>query len=152
MNKEQFIQIISEKMKLVRVERNYTQDHMAEVLGISKKTLVQIEKDRMLAGWTTAVALCALFRDSEIIQAAIGGDPLEVVETIAHDSLVRAKDKTMGGNVWWREEAKQGGFRLQQNVISKHFRILDEKDYRWFSSFDKEEAVKQLNLLAEKMQ
>ncbi|PFB11956.1 helix-turn-helix domain-containing protein, partial [Bacillus cereus] len=42
MNKELIIELISMKIKLIRTEKGYTQDKMAEVLGISKKTLVQI--------------------------------------------------------------------------------------------------------------
>lgn len=39
MDKEKIISIVTEKFKLVRTENNYTQDKMAEVLGISKKHL-----------------------------------------------------------------------------------------------------------------
>ncbi|MFC4323126.1 helix-turn-helix transcriptional regulator [Litchfieldia salsa] len=140
MDKEQLIELISKKIRLIRLEKEYSQDKMAEVMGISKKTLVQIEKGRSLAGWTNSVAICALFRDSEILQSILGDEPLEVIETIAHDGINRPKDKTMGGRVWWKEIETNGEFRLQQNLISHHFRILDSKDYRWFSTFDKDEA------------
>jgi DNA-binding XRE family transcriptional regulator len=46
MDKEAIIQILSEHFKLVRTEFDYHQDEMATILGISKKTLVQIEKGR----------------------------------------------------------------------------------------------------------
>jgi len=143
MDKQQINELISGKVKLIRTEKGYTQDKMAEVLGISKKTLVQIEKGRTLAGWTTTVAVCALFRESEILQSSLGGDPVEMVETIAHNSISTPKDKTLGGRVWWREIESQNGFRLQQNIISGHYRVLDTEDYRLFSSFDKEETFKE---------
>ena len=57
MDKQEVIDLLSSKMKLIRVEKGYTQDKMAEVLGISKKTLVQIEKERTQANWTQVVAL-----------------------------------------------------------------------------------------------
>lgn len=41
--------------------------------------------------------------------------------------------------------SEKGQFRLQQNVISQHYRILDEANFRWYSSFDKEEAYSRLN-------
>ncbi len=148
MDKKQLIEIIAEKIKLIRTEKGYTQDKMAEILGISKKTLVQIEKGRIVPSWTTVVTTCALFRDSEILQATLGDEPLEIIETIAHDGIIRPKEKTMGGRVWWREIAKKGEFRLQQNLISQHYRILDDTDYRWFSSFDKEESLLKLANLA----
>jgi DNA-binding XRE family transcriptional regulator len=151
MDKQQLIEILSGKFKLVRVEKGYTQDQMAEILGVSKKTLVQIEKERMLAGWTNVVALCALFRDSQVIQSVLGGDPLEVIETIAHNGIVRSRDKTFGGKIWWKEEEKKGSLRIQQNMISQHYRIIDDDDYRWFSSFDKEETLSQLEKLSKRM-
>ena len=147
MNKELLIQFITKKIKLIRTEKGYTQDKMAEILGISKKTLVQIEKGRIPANWTLSVAVCALFRDSEILQSKIGGDPVEMVETLVHEGIERPKDKTMGGKIWWKDIEEKGKFRLQQNLISKHYRILDEEDYRWYSSFNKEEAFEHLENL-----
>ncbi|MBP1949531.1 DNA-binding XRE family transcriptional regulator [Virgibacillus litoralis] len=84
MDQETIIDRVSTKVKLIRVEKNYTQDQMATVLGISKKSLVQIEKRRNNANWTTTVALCALFRDSEVIQQTVGYDVLTILETAAH--------------------------------------------------------------------
>ncbi|MBO8170906.1 MAG: helix-turn-helix domain-containing protein [Bacillaceae bacterium] len=149
MTKEQLIELVSQKLKLVRTEKGYTQDQMAQILGISRKTLVQIEKGRATAGWTTVVAACALFRDSDLLQTTLGGDPIEIIETIAHDRIDRPKKKTMGGKVWWKEVKRKGNFRLQQNLISQHYRILDNEDYRWYSSFDYDEAVRYLSLLDE---
>ena len=151
MDRETFIQLISRKMRLIRVERGYSQEKMASIIGISKKTLVEIEKERILAGWTTVIAVCTLFRQSEILQATIGEDPIEIVETLAHEEITLPKQKSMGGRIWWREVEVAGIFRLQQNLFSQHFRILDEEDYRWYSSFDETEAKKRLQELAQKI-
>ncbi len=151
MDRETFIQLISRKMRLIRVERGYSQEKMASIIGISKKTLVEIEKERILAGWTTVIAVCTLFRQSEILQATIGDDPIEIVETLAHEEIMLPKQKSMGGRIWWREIEEAGIFRLQQNLFSQHFRILDEEDYRWYSSFDEAEAKKRLQELAQKI-
>lgn len=147
MDKEYVIQLVSLRIRMIRLEKGYSQDKMASIMGISKKTLVQIEKERVLAGWTSVIAVCALFGDSEILQSVLGDEPLEVIETIAHDGINRPKDKSMGGRVWWKEIKKKGNFRLQQNVISQHYRILDDKNYRWFSSFDEDETSIRLNEL-----
>ena len=147
MNREEFIGIVSDKMKLVRVEANFTQDHMAEIIGLSKKTLIQIEKGRLQTGWTTAVAFCTLFRDSDILQSVFGNDPLEIISVIAFKHYERPKEKTMGGKVWWKEVDQAGNFRLQQNMFSQHFRILDQQDRRWCSSFDEEYMKKRLQEL-----
>ncbi|MFD1039498.1 helix-turn-helix transcriptional regulator [Virgibacillus byunsanensis] len=84
MDQNQLINKISARMKLVRVENNLTQERMSSMLGISKKTLVQIEKKRSHANWTTTIALCALFRKSEVIQHTLGENVMEVVEDTAH--------------------------------------------------------------------
>ncbi len=149
MDQETIVQQLSSKLKLVRVEKGYTQDRMAVILGISKKTLVQIEKGRTEAGWTTVVAMCALFRDSEVIQNTLGADPIEVMETIAHDHVDRPKNQTMGGKVWWAKVEEKGGYTLQQNVISQHYRIIDDHYYRYYSTFDQDDALEKLNELTD---
>lgn len=136
MTREEIISKVSEKMRLIRTEAGYTQDRMGEVIGLSKKTLVQIEKGRMDANWQTVVTICALFRETETIQYLFGSDPLEVLETIARDGVDYRKEKTLGGKLWWREIARKKGFILQQNVLSQHYRILDDEYFRIFSSFD----------------
>lgn len=131
-------------MKLVRTEQGYSQDKMAELLGISKKTLVQIEKSRISANWTTVIAFCALFNESELLFSVIGDEPMYLVQLIAQKNNNTPKDKTMGGMFWWKEICEMGEFRLQQNVVSSHYRILDDQNYRWYSSFDEEDAMKRL--------
>ncbi|PLR81203.1 transcriptional regulator [Bacillus canaveralius] len=140
MTREEIVMKVSDKMRLIRTEAGYTQDKMAEVIGVSKKTLVQIEKGRAFAGWSTVVTVCALFRETETVKFLFGNEPLEVLETIAREGIDFRKEKTLGGKMWWREVAKANGFILQQNIISQHFRILDEDHYRIYSSFDEEAA------------
>ncbi|MBT2625993.1 helix-turn-helix domain-containing protein [Bacillus sp. ISL-32] len=149
MDQDYMVELVSSKMRLIRMERGYTQEKMSEVLGISKKTLVQIEKERTLAGWAHVVAVCALFKNSEVLQSVLGDEPLEVIETVAHRSIDRPKGKTMGGKVWWREMKAKGDFRLQQNLISQHYRILDSYDDLWFSTFEKRDAIERLDELAQ---
>ncbi|MBJ8190728.1 MULTISPECIES: helix-turn-helix transcriptional regulator [Bacillus cereus group] len=141
MNKETVIDLISKNARLIRLERGYSQEKMATVLGISKKTLVQIEKERTSIGWTNAVVVCALFKDSQILKHILGEEPFEVIETLAHDGMNTPKVKTLGGKMFWNEIAKKGKFRVQQNVISQHFRILDDSEYRWYSTFEEEEVM-----------
>jgi DNA-binding XRE family transcriptional regulator len=144
MTQDEIVDLLTGKIKLVRTELGYTQDKMADILGISKKTLVQIEKERIKASWTVIVALCALFRNSEILYNSLGGDPLDVMEVVVHEYVAPAKEKTWGGHVWWKEVLKQNGYRLQQNVITQHYRILDKNDHRIYSSFNEEEVRNRL--------
>jgi len=112
---------------------------MAEILGISKKTLIQIEKGRASLGWTGVVAFCTLFRDSEILEMTFGGHPLDIMLNIAFKSYEAARyEKTLGGKVWWRDIESKNGYKVQQNIISQHYRILDHEDRRICSSFDNE--------------
>ncbi|MDA8235430.1 MAG: helix-turn-helix domain-containing protein [Clostridia bacterium] len=148
MERNVFIQIVSDTIKHIRVNRGHTQERMAEILGISKKTLVQIEKERIDTGWSLAVACCAIFRQDEALQMALGGDPLELVDLFYQQNNASPGEKTMGGKVWWRKVCSQGDYVLQQNIISQHYRILDSENRRWFSSFDEDESVKRLAELA----
>lgn len=150
MDRDYAIMIVSEKIKLIRTETNYTQDKMSDILGISKKTLVQIEKGRILCGWTTCIAVCALFRESSILINAFGGDPLDTIELLAHDSIITPKEKTLGGHVWWRNIEKNEKYRLQQNILSSHYRILDKDDYRLISTLDEKVIYENWHLLNKK--
>lgn len=45
-------------------------------------------------------------------------------------SLPNLRMPTMGGNVWWDTLESQRGFKLQQNKITDHCRILDPANCR----------------------
>jgi len=148
MTRLEFIKIASGKLKLIRIEGGYTQDKMAEILGLSKKTLVQIEKGRSTLGWAGAVTLCTIFRNSEIMEMTFGGDPLDIILSLAFIDYER-NEKTLGGKVWWINIKLNDEFRIQQNIISEHYRILDGQDRRICSSFDYDYIKKRLQELSE---
>ncbi|MFC3211237.1 helix-turn-helix transcriptional regulator [Planomicrobium okeanokoites] len=147
MNQEELIDIVSQKIRLIRLEKELSQEEMAKILGISKKTLIQIEKGRVAAGWNVVVTCVALFEESEILQNGLGEDSLEVVRLVTFNNIEQPVMKTMGGKIWWKEVEKRGEFKLQQNVVSQHFRIIDDSNYRWFSSFEMEEVLLHLKYL-----
>jgi DNA-binding XRE family transcriptional regulator len=97
MDREAYIAKCDAKVKLVRTEYGLTQDKMAMALGISKKTLVEIEKSRKSLGWTTAVAFCTVFSDSEVLANVFGGNPSEIIAALAFDGEPASYPKTMGG-------------------------------------------------------
>lgn len=136
MDRKEFVSIADDKLKLVRTEYGYNQEKMADILGMSKKTLVQIEKGRSSLGWSGAVALCTIFERSEILEAAFGGGAAEMIVALAFQDSEPNYPKTMGGKLWWKtlEEIRQ--YKVQQNIVSQHYRILDRNDRRLFSSFD----------------
>lgn len=149
MKKADFIKKVDEKLKLIRIESDYTQDKMAEIIGISKKTLVQIEKGRSTLGWSGAVVLCTIFRNSEVLELTFGGHPQDIILTLAFTDY-ESKERTLGGKVWWSNIEAIDKFRIQQNIISGHYRILDDQDRRISSSFDYEYIKKRLQDLAER--
>jgi DNA-binding XRE family transcriptional regulator len=147
MDRREFIGKADEKLKLVRTEYGYTQEKMAEILGISKKTLVQIEKGRSSLGWTGAVALCAIFSGSQVLEAALGGEAADLVASLAFKDSEPNYPKTMGGKVWWKTLEETPDYKIQQNIISQHYRLLDQDDRRICASFDMKDIKKQLDHL-----
>lgn len=47
MKREEMITIVSQKMKLIRTEYNYTQEQMADILGISKKHWFKLKNNAL---------------------------------------------------------------------------------------------------------
>lgn len=144
MNREAFIRKADEKLKMIRTENNLTQDKMTEALGMSKKTLIQIEKGRASLGWSGAVTLCTIFKDSEVLAMTYGGQPLDIILLLAFDDHENHYKKTMGGKMWWKDIEINGTYKIQQNIISQHYRILNQEERRIWSSFDYEYIKKRL--------
>ena len=138
MQKDEFIAEMNYQVKLVRTEYGLTQDAMAKVLGLSKKTLVEIEKGRSSLGWMGAVAFSSIFSASQVLSGALGGEAEDMILALAFEDLKPTYPKTMGGKVWWRTVETLGTFRIQQNIISQHYRALDDQDGRVCSSFELE--------------
>lgn len=145
MNKKQFIDIIDEKLKLVRTEYALTQEKMAEIIGVSKKTLVEVEKNRKSLGWTNSVALASVFSDSTILNQTFGGNISEIIIAVALKNVEVDYPKTAGGKFWWETRYEKNGYRIQQNMFSRHFRLLDHEDRRIYVSYNLEDAEIILN-------
>lgn len=143
MKREEMITIVSQKMKLIRTEYNYTQEQMADILGISKKTLVQIEKQRIECGWTVAVAACTLFRNSMILQTALGGNPLMFISLIANEGLIHVDKNEVNDKLWWRTIENKTNWRIQQNLVHTCFRILNPEGRIIFYTFSKDIALEE---------
>lgn len=147
MTREEFVAELDRQVKLVRTEYGFNQEIMARVLGISKKTLVEIEKGRSSLGWTGAVALCAIFSGSQVLSGLLGGEAGDMVRALAFQDLRPTYPKTMGGKVWWRFVETVGPYTIQQNILSQHYRALDREDGRVCSSFDLKEIRQRLREL-----
>ncbi len=138
MTREEFTKQMDSRLKLVRTEFGLTQEKMALALGISKKTLVEIEKGRRTLGWTGAVACGTIFGASTILQNDFGGELTDLLRSLGLDDLSPAYPQTMGGKVWWSYVEGKDGWRIQKNLISGHYRLLDPNDGRVLSSFDRD--------------
>ncbi|GGI40623.1 XRE family transcriptional regulator XdrA [Mammaliicoccus stepanovicii] len=139
MDKQTFTEIIQTKFKMVRIEAGYTQDTMANTVGLSKKTLVQIEKERVLPNWTTCVSICALFRDSDVLNTTFGCDPLEVIQIISrHHCAYPNHDNT--SDIYWVTIDSKAGYTLQSNKKSDLYRVLNEERQPIFGTAKNREA------------
>lgn len=145
MDKSEFISLCNVKVKLVRAEYSLSQDKMALMLGISKKTLVEIEKGRSSLGWTGSVALCSIFENSEVIASVFGGRPNDIILALAWDGSEPVYPTTMGGHVWWQTVMQNERYVIQQNILFQHFRLLTADGRRVASSFVLEDLTKQFN-------
>ncbi len=150
MKREDIVDLLSERLKLVRTEFGFSQQDMAYILGLSKKTLLEIEKGRNQLSWTASVALVAIFNHSDIIRNGVGDEPLEVIRTMVLSNLDTPREKTLGGRVWWREIISNDSFRVQQNLVSGHFRILDLQNRRWHSSLSRDYVLGKFRELSAK--
>ncbi|MGZ9584307.1 helix-turn-helix transcriptional regulator [Paenibacillus marinisediminis] len=147
MDKKEFINLVNAKLKLIRIENDLSQDKMSEMIGLSKKTLVEIEKGRSTLTWAGAVCVATVFEHSEIIQMTFGDDVNEIIKTIAFKHYNNNFPRTLGGKVWWRELRESNGYIIQQNILSQHYRILDKENCRVCSSFELDEIERRFTEL-----
>ncbi len=147
MTKNELIHTMNQQVKLVRTEYGFTQEVMAQTLGLSKKTLVEIEKGRSSLGWTGTVAFCTLFSQSQVLAGLLGGDALDMLQALAFDDAPPQYPRTMGGRVWWRTVEVCRGCIIQQNILSQHYRALDQEQRRICSSFSLDTVRRQLEQL-----
>ena len=149
MTRTEFIKKIDEKIRLIRTEKRYTQDKMAEILGISKKTLVQVEKERRSLGWAVAITVCVIFKDSEILELTFGGDIEDIIRSLSFTNSEKKYVPTLGGKIWWKDIQSNNSYTLQQNIISNHYRILDSQNTRVCYSFELDYIELRLQELSE---
>ena len=136
MTKETFIHTVSNNIRRIRHEFHWSQDRFSEMIGITKKTLVQIEKERVLASWSVSVTTVLLFENSETIKDNFGENPRTVIEEILYQGVLIPKNQTMGGKFFWSDVFTQSGFVIQKNLFSNHYRLIDGYGKRYLSGFN----------------
>lgn len=145
MDKNELCKIVNNKLKDIRFENGFSQEVMADVIGVSKKTYIQLEKERVLIGWAQAVTVCTLFQDTKTITEVFGEDVLEIVQVVALEKVQKRQLPTFGGTIWWKSIKKEKGLRLQQHKLSYHYRILDQDNYRLYFTLSKKDAIERFN-------
>lgn len=66
----------------------------------------------------------------EIIDKAIN-NPTEIFQVLQADlNMPNVPTKTLGGHTFWDTLVEYKGYKLQQNLITKHARILDSDNVR----------------------
>jgi DNA-binding XRE family transcriptional regulator len=142
LSRDGFVAICDEKVKLVRVEFGLTQESMAYILGISKKTLVDIEKGRRSLGWTGSVAMCFIFQESNVVTSTFGGMPADIILSLAFQGHKLPRRRAAGRHPrWWTVIQENDHYIIQQNIISQHYRLLDKDKTRIASSFSIDELL-----------
>lgn len=145
MDKKELCMIIGSLLKDIRSESGFSQEVMADTIGVSKKTYIQLEKLRSQIGWAETVTVCTLFSDSKPITEHFGEDIIEIIQVVALEKIQRRQLPTMGGTIWWKDVKKEKGLTLQQHKITTHYRILDKDNYRLYFTLTKQDAIERFN-------
>ena len=79
--------------------------------------------------------MASIFDNSTVLQDSLGDDFKDMVSALALQDVDVMYPSTMGGKIFWRDIKNNGRYRIQQNIISGHYRLLDAQDRRIFVSF-----------------
>ncbi|HPF18848.1 MAG TPA: transcriptional regulator, partial [Bacillota bacterium] len=71
------------------------------------------------------------------------------IRSLAFNNYEEGGQNTMGGKIWWRDQKGDKRYRVQQNLISQHYRILDGENRRICFSFDIEYINKRFKELSD---
>ena len=136
MKRDNFINACNNSLKGVRTEYSFNQEKMAYILGLSKKTLVEIEKGRSSLGWSGSVTLCTIFADSSIIKEVFGGSAVEIIRTMAFEDSEPQYRHAHTTRIWWNKIYEKDGYVIEQNIVSQHYRLSAPDNSILASSFN----------------
>lgn len=142
LDREEFISVCNSKLKLVRTEFSFSQEKMALMMGVSKKTLVEIEKGRSSLGWAGSVVLCSVFSASRVLCDTFSVSPLEIIHNIAFEDSEPNYKQANTFRIWWQTVLQNDKYLIEQNIVSQHYRLLTGDCKVVASSFDIEDLKK----------
>ncbi len=143
MTRESFIALCDRKEKLVRNELGYSQEKMSALLGLSKKTLVEIEKWRSSLGWQGAVTLCTLFQNTRGITLTFGSDIPALLRALTEDAAYLPPVESPYAA--WVPILELGDKLIEQNSASQLYRLRQGGE-TLASAFELAELRKRMNL------
>lgn len=143
MTRESFIALCDRKEKLVRNELGYSQEKMSALLGLSKKTLVEIEKWRSSLGWQGAVTLCTLFQNTTAITLTFGSDIPALLRALSEDAAYLQPVESPYAA--WVPILELDGKIIEQNAASQLYRLRAEGE-TLAASFELAELRKRMNI------
>jgi len=146
LDRNEFIALCNSKLKAVRTEFSFSQEKMALMLGISKKTLVEIEKGRSSLGWSGSVVLCAVFSESSVLTETFLQNPTDVFKSIAFEKSEPNYRQAMSHKLWWETIVENDHYYIEQNIVSQHYRLLTKDNRIVASSFDIEDLKKIMSI------
>ena len=143
MTRDSFIALCNRKEKLVRNELGYSQEKMSALLGLSKKTLVEIEKWRASLGWQGAVTLCTLFQNTREITLAFGSDVPAFLRAMSDE--VAYLPPVDSPHAQWVTVLNKDGKTIEQNTASQLYRFREQGE-TIASSFELAELRKKVSI------
>ncbi|MDD3122836.1 MAG: helix-turn-helix domain-containing protein [Candidatus Izemoplasmatales bacterium] len=143
MNTRDFIRIIGESLKLVRTEFDMSQQDIADVVGISKKTVIELEKGRIIPSWIICISICAMFDESKVLRNEFGDSPLEIIKLLSRTGLETNKDQK--NTIFWNVYLQDADFTVFKNIISEHYKLVDSHGKRVYSSFSEHNVIEKMN-------
>lgn len=63
--KDKYISLMAENLTLLRTSINLTQEDLAEIIGLSRYTLISIESGQRKMTWNTFLSLLLVFQKNE---------------------------------------------------------------------------------------
>lgn len=98
-------------------------------------SLSQFLRRRWQTGMLLVTSACfgdrpAPANDAEPVDSSQTDTSLIPEEEEPRPRVRRVTDKTLGGRQFWADAQFFHGWRIQQNVLTDHYRLLDEDDYR----------------------
>lgn len=92
--RKDLIEKISKGLNNIRKEAKLTQDEMANILGISKNTIINAEKNEKQLSWAVVIAILVLFNQTTYVKSIIGEEK-SAIEIISKCAFL---DKDLNNN------------------------------------------------------